>query len=132
MNRYKTLDGIDQFLAAHSSMVATVARREVARIRDLTRKANQLERDPSQQVTQLVPSLLKIPGCRALSAAKFIGEAADIARFKPRDAYAIWAGVAPIPMWSAKHRTFGLVSVTAGLGRRIVVVGFHLRPGRCR
>ncbi len=107
MNRYKTLDGIDQLLAAHSSMVATVARREVTRIRDLTREANQLERDISQQVTQLVPSLLKIPGCGALSAAKFLGEAADIARFKSRDAYAIWAGVAPIPVWSANTERLG-------------------------
>ena len=60
---HNTLDGIDQLLAAHSSMVATVARREVTRIRDLAREANQLERDISQQVTQLDPSLLKIPGC---------------------------------------------------------------------
>ncbi len=104
---HNTLDGIDQLLAAHSSMVATVARREVTRIRDLAREANQLERDLSQQVTDLVPSLLKIPGCGALSAAKFLGEAADIARFKSRDAYAIWAGVAPIPMWSANTERLG-------------------------
>jgi transposase len=95
-------------------MGATVARREVTRIRDLTREANQLERDISQQVTQLVPSLLKIPGCGALSAAQFLGEAADIARFKSRDAYAMWAGVAPNAGVVSQHRTFGLVSVTAG------------------
>jgi len=89
-------------------MVATVARREVTRIRDLTREANQLERDLSQQVTQLVPSLLNIPGWGTLSAAKFLGEAADIARFKSRDAYAMWAGVAPIPVWSANPQRFRL------------------------
>ncbi len=89
-------------------MVATVARREVARIRDLTREANQLDRDISQRVTQLVPSLLKIPGCGALSAGKLLGEAADIARFKSRDAYAMWAGVAPIPVWSANPQRFRL------------------------
>ncbi len=108
MNRYKTLDGIDQLLAAHSSMVATVARREVARIRDLTREANQLQRDISRRVTQLVPSPLNVPGCGALSAGKLIGEAADISRLKSRDPYAMWAGVAPIPVWSANNQRFRL------------------------
>ncbi len=108
LNRYKTLDHIDQLLAAHSSMVAVLAGREVTRIRELTREANQLERDITQRVTDLVPSLLKIPGCGALSAAKLIGEAADIARFKSRDAYAMWAGVAPIPVWSANNQRFRL------------------------
>ena len=108
LNRYKTLDHIDQLLAAHSSMVAVLAHREVTRIRELTREANQLERDITQRVTDLVPSLLKIPGCGALSAGKLIGEAADIARFKSRDAYAMWAGVAPIPVWSANNQQFRL------------------------
>ncbi len=89
-------------------MVATVARREVTRIRDLTREANQLQQDITQRVTQLVPSLLKIPGCGALSAGKLLGEAADISRFKSRDAYAMWAGVAPIPVWSANTERFRL------------------------
>ena len=108
LNRYKTLDHIDQLLGAHTSMVATLGRREVTRIRELTREANQLERDVTHRVTQLVPSLLKIPGCGALSAAKLVGEAADITRFKSRDAYAMWAGTAPIPVWSANNERFRL------------------------
>ena len=108
LNRYKTLDHIDQLLGAHTSMVATLGRREVTRIRELTREANQLERDITHRVTQLVPSLLEIPGCGALSAAKLVGEAADITRFKSRDAYAMWAGTAPIPVWSANNERFRL------------------------
>ena len=108
LNRYKTLDHIDQLLGAHTSMVATLGRREVTRIRELTREANQLERDITHRVTQLVPSLLEIPGCGALSAAKLVGEAADITRFKSRDAYAMWAGTAPIPVWSANNQRFRL------------------------
>ncbi len=106
--RGKTLDHIDQLLGAHTSMVATLGRREVTRIRELTREANQLERDITHRVTQLVPSLLEIPGCGALSAAKLVGEAADVTRFKSRDAYAMWAGVAPIPVWSANNQRFRL------------------------
>ncbi len=108
LNRYKTLDEIDQLLGGHTSMVATLAQREVTRIRELTREANQLERDITQRVTQLVSSLLEIPGCGAHTAAKLLGEAADITRFKSRDAYAMWAGVAPIPVWSANNARFRL------------------------
>ena len=108
LNRYKTLDEIDQLLAAHTSMVAVLGGREVARIRELTREANQLERDIAQRVTQQAPSLLNIPGCGGLTAAKLVGEAADISRFKSRDAYAMWAGVAPIPVWSANNQRFRL------------------------
>jgi transposase len=108
LNRYKTLDEIEGLLSGHTSTVAGLAQREVARIRELTREANQLERDIAQRVTDLAPTLLEIPGCGALSAAKLIGEAADITRFKSRDAYAMWAGVAPIPVWSANQERFRL------------------------
>ena len=108
LGRYKTLDAIDELLDDHRGVVADVARREVSRVRELTREANQLERDITARVTGLVPSLLAIPGCGALSAAKLVGEAADISRFKSRDAYAMWAGVAPIPVWSANNQRFRL------------------------
>ncbi len=89
-------------------MVATLGRREVTRIRELTREANQLERDISVRVVDVAPSLLALPGCGGLTAAKLVGEAADISRFKSRDAYAMWAGVAPIPVWSANNQRFRL------------------------
>ncbi len=108
LNRYKTLDEIEELLSGHTSTVAGLAQREVARIRELTREANQLERDIAQRVTELAPTLLEMPGCGTLSAAKLIGEAADITRFKSRDAYAMWAGVAPIPVWSANQERFRL------------------------
>ncbi len=108
LNRYKTLDAIDELLTTHTSMVAELARREVARIGELTREVNQLERDITQRVTDLAPTVLQIPGCGALSAAKLIGEAADISRFKSRDAYAMWTGTAPIPVWSANSERFRL------------------------
>ncbi len=76
-------------------MVAVLAHREATRIRELTREANQLERDFTQRVTQLVPSPLNNPGCGALSAGKLIGQAADISRLKSRDAYAMRAGGFP-------------------------------------
>ncbi len=108
LNRYKTLDEITGLLAGHDSVVGDLARREVERIRTLTEEANQLERDITRRVNKLVPTLLEIPGCGALTAAKLVGEAADITRFKNRDAYAMWAGTAPIPVWSANNQRFRL------------------------
>ena len=108
LNRYCTLDNVIDLLDGHDTMVADLARRETGRIRDLTVEINQLERDIGQRVTVLVPSLVAIPGCGALTAGKLIGEPADITRFKSRDAYAMWAGAAPIPVWSANNTRFRL------------------------
>ena len=108
LDRYKTLAAIDELLSSHHSVVADLARREVTRIRELTREANQLERDIAARVTPLVPSLLAVAGCGALTAGKLVGEAADITRFRSRDAYAMWSGAAPIPVWSANNQRFRL------------------------
>ena len=108
LNRYKTLAAIDELLDGHGSVVADLARREVSRIRELTREANQLEADITGRVTVLVPSLMATPGCGALTAGKLVGEAADVTRFRSRDAYAMWSGAAPIPVWSANNTRFRL------------------------
>jgi transposase len=108
LNRYKTLNQIDVLLQTHTGLVATLAGREVARIREITREANQLERDIAALVAEFVPSLLELSGCGALTAAKLVGEAADITRFRNKDAYAMWSGAAPIPVWSANSERFRL------------------------
>ena len=108
LSRYKTLAAIDELLDDGHGVVADLARCEVSRIRELTREANRLEADITARVAALAPSLLAVPGCGALTAAKLVGEAADIGRFKSRDAYAMWAGTAPIPVWSANTERFRL------------------------
>lgn len=108
LHRYKTLDAMDQLLASHLGLVAELARREVTEIRRITMEANQLQRDISRRVNDMVPSLLAIPGCGGLTAAKLVGEAANISRFPSRDAYAMWCGVAPIPVWSSNNERFRL------------------------
>jgi len=108
LDRYVTLDAVEGFLESQVGVTAELARRETARIRDLTRQANQLETDIEQRVRQIAPSLLTLVGCGALTAAKLVGEAADVTRFKSRDAYAAWNGTAPIPVWSANRHRFRL------------------------
>ena len=108
LDRYKTLASVMAMLAGHQGLVADLARRETARIEQITREANQLARDITARVAAIVPSLLEIPGCGALTAAKLVGEAADITRFANRNAYAMWAGTAPIPVWSGNPNRFRL------------------------
>ena len=108
LNRYRILNDVEALLAQHHGLVADLARREVARIRDITGEVNDLERDITARVTQIAPSLLHLTGCAGLTAAKLIGEAADITRFKGRDAYAMWSGTAPIPVWSGYPQRYRL------------------------
>jgi transposase len=80
--------------------VARIARELVARIRNLTLRVNELDKEIAKIVKILAPSLLALQGCAALSAAKVVGETAGVDRFKSRAAFARWNGTAPIPVWS--------------------------------
>ena len=108
LDRYRVLDDIETRLGGYEGMVTDLARREVTRIRDITREANQLEKEITRRVAVIAPSLLELPGCAGLTAAKLVGEAADITRFKNRDAYAMFAGTAPIPVWTGNNTQFRL------------------------
>lgn len=108
LDRYKTLDEVEVFLTAHNGVTAELARREVSRIRDITQEANLLQADIYKRVSVIAPLLLELVGCGALTAAKLVGEAADVTRFTSRDAYAAWNGTAPIPVWSGNRERFRL------------------------
>jgi transposase len=108
LDRYKVLDQVEARLESHPGVVADLARREVTRIRQLTTEINQLEREIISRVTNLAPAMLELPGCGGLTAAKLVGEAADITRFTSRDAYAMFAGTAPIPVWTGNNPRFRL------------------------
>ena len=48
----------------------------------------------------VAPSLLELVGCGVLTAAKLVGETADVRRFRTRAAFARHNGTAPVPVWS--------------------------------
>jgi transposase len=76
-------------------------------VRELTAAILPLEREIETLVAGLAPSLLALPGCGPLTAAKIVGEAAGIGRFRSKEAFARHNGSAPIPVWSGnvtKHR----------------------------
>lgn len=108
LDRYVVLNEVAARLDAYDGVVAMLARAEVTRIRAITIEANQLFREIERRVKEIAPSLLELAGCGPLSAAKLIGEAADITRFRNRNAYAMFTGAAPIPVWSGNTERFRL------------------------
>lgn len=96
----KHQQALTAWLDTQSGVVAEIARAELVDIIRLTTEINTLEKRLSQRADEVASTLLAIDGCAQLTAAKIVGEAAGIARFKSADAFACHAGVAPIPAWS--------------------------------
>jgi transposase len=107
LDRASAYDAIEQRIGGRDGVVGRLARTLVSRCRDLTLEIDQLTDEITELVERLAPSLIAIPGCGALTAAKIVGETAGIERFKSKDAYARHNGTAPLPVWSsnkARHR----------------------------
>ena len=81
-----------------------IARDLVRRCRQLTREANELEREIALCVADYAPQLLTLKGCGALVAAKIIGETAGPGRFRSDAQFARLAGVAPLDASSGEQR----------------------------
>jgi transposase len=74
----------------------------IADIRAWTVRATALEREIAALVCEQAPRLLQLRGCGALTTAKLVAESAGAARFRSEAAFAMHAGVAPIPASSGK------------------------------
>ena len=79
-----------------------IARDELRRIRELTRAINDLHAELGTLVAARAPRLLAEPGCGVLTAAKLVGEIADVTRFASDAKLARNAGTAPIPASSGR------------------------------
>lgn len=99
----KNLDALEQRLEGFDGVVAEIAVELVARCRDVTLAERALERRIRPKVAAVAPSLLELEGCAALTAAKIVGEVADVRRFKNRNTFARHNGTAPIPVWSGNN-----------------------------
>jgi len=105
--RRVVLAEVSSRLESHTGVVAEIARDLVARLTELTQSVRRLQRRIEALMHQLAPSLLSLPGCAGLSAAKLVAETADVSRFRSSAAYAMHNGTAPIPVWSGnqeRHR----------------------------
>jgi transposase len=108
---------LSQWLASQRGLVAELARDELADVIRLTAAIDALAKRIGDRVGQVAPALLALPGCAELTAAKLIGEAAGVTRFKTEAAFARHAGVAPIPVWSGN--TAGRMRMTRSGNRQI-------------
>ena len=79
-----------------------ICQAQVTAIQTLTDQIGQLDRQLRQRVAQQAPSLLSLPGCGPLTAAKLIAETGGVARFRSEACFAMHAGVAPIPVSSGR------------------------------
>lgn len=104
LNKFRHLDRVAVELANSDGVVAAIAAELVERIRELTVRCNQLEREITAIVKRIAPTLLELRGCGPLTAAKIVGEVAGADRFKSRAAFARWNGTAPIPAWTGSER----------------------------
>ena len=134
MDRYVVLDRLRAICTTQTGTVAEIAAELVEKIRALTIRINQLEREITSLVGAMVPTLLELPGCGALCAAKIIGETAGIDRFGDRGRFARFNGTAPIPVWSSNTARFrlnrgGNRQVNAAL-HRIAVTQLRGGPGK--
>jgi transposase len=88
----------------HSGLVAEIAGEQVKRLTELNASVKRLQRRIEAMTAELAPSLLALPGCGGLTAAKLVAETADVRRFRSKDAFAMHNGTAPIPVWSGQQR----------------------------
>ena len=104
----RVVDRLLEQLDGLEGIIVEIVREQLARVRELNQRALELERQIMLRVIRLAPSLLAIPGCGALTAAKIVGETAGVRRFRSKSAYARWNGTAPQPVWSGNTRRYRL------------------------
>jgi transposase len=103
LDRICQLDRVQARLEAlPATLVRRIALELLADIRALTVRINALHNELTALVKAQAPQLLTLPGCGPLTAAKLLGETANPARFRSEAAFAMHAGVAPIPASSGK------------------------------
>jgi len=132
LDRLAILDQVLVRLEPLTGTVARLARGLLERCRALTQQINELTAEIGTLVTDMAPSLIAIPGCGAITAAKILGETAGVDRFRSKDAYARHNGTAPMPVWSsnkARHRLSrtGNRQLNAAL-HRIALTQAHWHP----
>lgn len=105
------------WLITLEGVVAELALDELDDIIALTARAKEYQKRIAVLTVHAAPSLVAMPGCGVLTAAKLVGESAGANRFHSEAAFARHAGVAPIPVWSGN--TAGRVRMTRSGNRQL-------------
>ena len=107
LGRAGAQDALAAALAGLPGTVARIARALLGRIRASSAAVRGLDAEIGALVRALAPTLLALPGCGPLTAAKIVGECAGVRRFRSAAAFARHNGTAPVPVWSGnttRHR----------------------------
>jgi len=104
LSRRAGISAVKRRLRRRQGVVARVARDLVALVEQLNSRIDQLHRELAELMPGLAPHLLELQGCGALTAAKLLGETADVTRFRSRAAFAMHNGTAPIPASSGQRQ----------------------------
>jgi transposase len=130
--RPKHLRAILGRLAGVDGTVARLARGLVERCRQLSIEIAAVDKELQVLIRPLAPALLEVCGCATITAAKLVGETADVRRFRSRHAYARHNGTAPLPVWSGnrdRHRLSraGNRQLNAAI-HRVAITQAHYHP----
>ncbi|MFE9690561.1 IS110 family transposase [Micromonospora sp. NPDC005806] len=130
LDRVSNLNRISHRLAGLPGIVARLAAAITERCRQLTIEIDALEAEIKTLTEHLAPTLIAIPGCAALTAAKILGETASILRFHSPAAYARHNGTAPLPVWSS-NRTRHRLSRTGNRQLNAALHRIAMTQARC-
>ena len=89
---------------AEQTTQIVIAREQLRRIGELTRRAGELQRQIALLVSGQAQPLLALPGCGPLTAAKLLAETSGVGRFRSDAQLAMHAGVAPLDASSGQQR----------------------------
>ena len=98
-------------------VLVEIALDELKEIVSLTEKIKAVDKTIAAVTGEATVELRKLDGCGVLTAAKILGETANIDRFATVDKYARYAGIAPVPVWSGN--TAGRVRLTRSGNRQL-------------
>jgi transposase len=104
LSRRPAIRRVEALLQERTGVVAELARELTTRTAQLSLRIDELEQQLALVMPTLAPSLLALPGCGVLTAAKLVGETADARRFRSRAAFAMHNGTAPIPASSGNQQ----------------------------
>jgi transposase len=127
---------VGSWLSAQRGLLAEPARDELADINRLSEAIDELSARIADRVCAVAPTLLALPGCAELTAAKIVSATACVERFRSEAAFARHMGLVPVPHWSGPSQV-ALKSTRRGnrqlstATHRIAVVQIRMNcPGR--
>ena len=85
-------------------MEVRICRELIGRVRELAGRILELAREIAAFVRRMCPTLLELPGCGIITAARILAEVAGIERFATEARLASYAGVAPLDASSGRQQ----------------------------